>query len=89
MGKRKLPRQTSAKEKQRARRPWMIWAVLGGLVVLVGGIIAYYALSQGPGGTAKTGLPAPDFTLKLMNGQSIALSSLRGRPVLVNFWHST
>jgi hypothetical protein len=25
----------------------------------------------------------------LLNGQNVALSSLRGRPVLVNFWHST
>jgi len=27
--------------------------------------------------------------LRLLNGQSVTLSSLRGRPVLVNFWHST
>lgn len=89
MGKRRLSRQGSAREKQRARKPWMVWSVVGGLIVLVGGIAAYYLLSQGPSSMASTGLPAPDFTLKLFDGQSVALSSLRGRPVLVNFWAST
>jgi peroxiredoxin len=30
--------------------------------------------------------PAPDFTLQNHDGQSVSLSSLRGRVVLVNFW---
>jgi peroxiredoxin len=30
--------------------------------------------------------PAPDFTLKDYAGREVALSSLRGRVVLVNFW---
>jgi peroxiredoxin len=30
--------------------------------------------------------PAPDFTLPNHDGQSVSLSSLRGRVVLVNFW---
>ncbi len=29
---------------------------------------------------------APDFTLKNLEGQDISLSSLRGKPVLINFW---
>lgn len=32
--------------------------------------------------------PAPDFTLKLLDGGTIILSHLRGRPVVVNFWAS-
>ncbi|MFA7179452.1 MAG: TlpA disulfide reductase family protein [Dehalococcoidales bacterium] len=32
------------------------------------------------------GNPAPDFELPLLDGESIALSSLQGRPVLLNFW---
>ena len=35
------------------------------------------------------GKPAPDFTLYQLNGQKVTLSSLRGRPVLVDFWGST
>jgi cytochrome oxidase Cu insertion factor (SCO1/SenC/PrrC family) len=32
------------------------------------------------------GSTAPDFTAKDINGQTIQLSSLRGKAVLVNFW---
>jgi cytochrome oxidase Cu insertion factor (SCO1/SenC/PrrC family) len=88
MGKRRLTRPTSVKEKRRARSHWITWAVLGGLVLVAGGIVAYL-MTQGPTQTARTGQPAPDFTLRLLNGQNVALSSLQGRPVLVNFWHST
>jgi cytochrome c biogenesis protein CcmG/thiol:disulfide interchange protein DsbE len=31
---------------------------------------------------------APDFTLKTLAGDSVTLSSLKGRPVFVNFWAS-
>jgi len=30
--------------------------------------------------------PAPDFTLTSLDGQTVQLSELRGRPVLLNFW---
>ncbi len=32
---------------------------------------------------------APDITLSTIHGEKIALSALRGRPVLVNFWATT
>ena len=34
------------------------------------------------------GQSAPDFNLQTVDGQSVALSSLRGRPVIINFWAS-
>ena len=34
------------------------------------------------------GNPAPDFTLKSLDGGQITLSEYRGRPVLINFWAS-
>ncbi len=88
MGKRRLTRPGSTKERKRTRSRWMIWAVIGGVVLVAGGA-AVYLMSGSSGDTARTGSAAPDFTLRLLNGQSLALSSLRGRPVLVNFWHST
>ena len=32
--------------------------------------------------------PAPDFTLKTFDGQSLTLSQLRGKVVVINFWAS-
>jgi cytochrome c biogenesis protein CcmG, thiol:disulfide interchange protein DsbE len=36
----------------------------------------------------KVGLTGPDFTLNTLEGGSVTLSSLRGHPVLINFWAS-
>jgi peroxiredoxin len=33
-----------------------------------------------------TGFLAPDFTLVSTDGEQVSLSSLRGRPVVINFW---
>jgi cytochrome c biogenesis protein CcmG/thiol:disulfide interchange protein DsbE len=37
-------------------------------------------------GPVQVGKPAPDFALKDVDGHAVALSSLKGRPVLINFW---
>ena len=29
---------------------------------------------------------APDFSLKTLDGKEVSLGSLRGKPVLLNFW---
>src|SRR5579864_140810 len=34
----------------------------------------------------QTGDFAPDFELRSLDGQSVRLSSMRGKPVLLNFW---
>jgi peroxiredoxin len=43
--------------------------------------------SPAPAGVA-TGFPAPDFTLKTLDGGQVSLSDFRGRPVFINFWAS-
>jgi cytochrome oxidase Cu insertion factor (SCO1/SenC/PrrC family) len=87
MGKRRLTRQPSGKGKQRPRFHWKTWVYLGVIALALVGLVAYMIM-QAPGATAKVGQTAPDFTLSLLNGQKITLSSLRGRPVLVDFWSS-
>lgn len=91
MGKRKLAKAPSVKQKRQAKSQWTTWAVVGGLVVVIGALIAVVNIqsrSKAAGGVARVGRPAPDFTLQLFNGQRVTLSSLKGKPVLVNFWHS-
>jgi len=39
-------------------------------------------------GVAEVGDPAPDFTLSTLDGASVTLAELKGRPVVVNFWAS-
>ena len=40
----------------------------------------------GSGPAPRVGSEAPDFSLKALDGAEIKLSSLRGRPVMLNFW---
>jgi cytochrome oxidase Cu insertion factor (SCO1/SenC/PrrC family) len=62
--------------------------VIGALIVVVA-IQSGSKAAAGVPAVARVGSPAPDFTLRLFNGESIRLSSLKGKPVLVNFWHSS
>ena len=87
MGKRKLTKPSRAKEKPGAKSEWKFWAVAAAVLVILGGGVTYWALTPGAG--ASIGQTAPDFSLQLFNGQSLALASLKGKPVLVNFWAST
>jgi hypothetical protein len=79
MGKQRVnrarPRRTSASRSQ--RKFWTIAGIVA--VVLVAGFV-YFAYWHR--------YAAPDFTVQLLNGERITLSSLRGSPVLLNFWAS-
>jgi cytochrome oxidase Cu insertion factor (SCO1/SenC/PrrC family) len=93
MAKRKLAKAPSAKEKQKTGAKWKIWVIAGFLCVVTGALVAMVLTQSGSNaaqtGPVRAGLPAPDFTLKTFDGQSITLSSLKGKPVLVNFWSPT
>jgi cytochrome oxidase Cu insertion factor (SCO1/SenC/PrrC family) len=89
MAKRKLARASASKPSSRKATPWIFWAIAGGVGVVIVAVVAYLAFEAGRVPEVKVGKSAPDFTLKLFNGQSVTLSGLKGRPVLLNFWSST
>ncbi|HXH85225.1 MAG TPA: TlpA disulfide reductase family protein [Nitrospira sp.] len=68
-------------------------AALGGILLAVTGPLAF-SMSTEPGvgfpvaqrGVVKAGDEAPNFRLRDMKGQMVALSDLRGKVVLLNFW---
>ena len=62
--------------------PWLVFGLLGGLLLIVG--VQLFNNRQGP----LTSGPAPEFTLETFDGESIALSDLRGQVVVINFWAS-
>lgn len=70
-------------------RAWRLTAVLLPLLLLavLGGWLAVRAgLFSAP--VVRIGDPAPDFELTTLDGGTMTLAELAGRPVIVNFWAS-
>lgn len=72
-------------------RRWLAAAAVA-LVVATAGALAY-GFTRTAGGASgfaapQLGRPAPDFRLETLDGSSVALSGLTGRPVVINFWAS-
>ena len=91
MGKRRLAKAPSAKEKRQVKSRWTAWALIGGAGVIIGVMIALVMWQRGGKdlpGAPQAGKPAPDFTLRLLSGESVTLASLKGKAVVVNFWGS-
>jgi len=53
-------------------------------IVLVLGAVATSCPHEAP--APEVGKQAPDFELNTLDGQTVALSQLKGQPVLLNFW---
>ncbi|NJD09132.1 MAG: TlpA family protein disulfide reductase, partial [Gemmatimonadetes bacterium] len=62
--------------------------LVGGLGVLLLALLLVRGLSgaSAAGGVPLEGQPAPDLATKTLAGEKVALSDLRGKVVLVNFW---
>jgi len=88
VGKRQLAKPRSKSRPRSKENKWIVWGGLAFAVVLVGGILTYAFIKAIPE-KAEIGKPAPDFTLRLFNGKELQLSSLKGRPVFLNFWSAT
>lgn len=56
-------------------------------LIIIAALLLAGCSPPGAGGAApEVGKPAPDFQATTLDGQTVSLSSLRGRPVLLNFW---
>ena len=86
-----------------ARRRVLLVAFVAVLVLAVAGVVAVAVQSSSgsgrsaepgtsapppPRGGVNRGAVAPDFQLTTLDGDTVRLSSFRGRPVIVNFWAS-
>lgn len=72
---------------------WKLTLIILGAVVITGAGLALLnnaapsAPAQQTSPTVLASKPAPEFTLTLLSGESIALSDFKGKtPVVVNFW---
>jgi peroxiredoxin len=79
---------SSSEDRPTGWRLWLRRTIDWGLWVLVIGLLVWrfgpqVGAALGIGGT---NLPAPDFTVETLDGDTVRLSELRGQVVLVNFW---
>jgi peroxiredoxin len=56
------------------------------LAVTVSSLAGCKAPEAGEPAHALSGKPAPDFTLTALDGQSLHLAALKGKPVVLDFW---
>jgi peroxiredoxin len=56
------------------------------IAIMIALLVYFNAGCQSTQNGASPGNRAPDFELAVVNGQSVKLSALEGRPVVLNFW---
>jgi len=68
---------------------WRKVAVAAGIIAVVAVVFIVRQTLAAPAAIGvAVGERAPNFTLKTLDGQTISLRSLRGKPVVINFWAS-
>ncbi len=63
----------------------IIFAIIGFITLFSVGLIIKEPLT-GASGAARVNRPAANFNLPLFSGGELTLSSLKGKPVVINFW---
>ena len=72
------------------RRPVLLVVPLAAIVAALLAVFGYVLLHGVNAGrtSALMGKPAPQFSYTTFDGKSVDLASLRGKPVMINFWGS-
>lgn len=78
---------TEQPAEQPAWKKWLPPLLAFGLVAALGTALFSPSRNATAGGPL-VNKPAPEFQLVSLDGSSVSLSALRGRPVVVNFWAS-
>lgn len=87
------PKSAPASQTPAPKPPAPLWrrllppAIAFVLVAVLAVALRTPASNNATGGPL-VGKPAPAFTLKSLDGPELSLASLKGRPVVVNFWAS-
>lgn len=77
---------TKLTERNRQLKPLVLLALLFGGILLLSSLTS--CSTQQGNAAGDTLATAPDFTFTLFDGKELALSELRGKPVVLNFWAS-
>ena len=64
----------------------VIMVMMLAVILASGSVISGCSSDSAPPPVVQIGSPAPDFQLQRLDGQPVSLSSLQGRPVMLNFW---
>lgn len=67
---------------------WFAFLALALMAVWIGLSSIFFKASEQPMAFAQRGFFAPDFELMSLNGETIRLSDLRGKGIILNFWAS-
>ena len=92
---------SASQEPPPPRRQPLLFVLIVGLASLAIAVAAWKMFSAfpppqktslatppAPSAAPPVGRPAPDFTLPLFSGGTLSLHSLKGKPVVLNFWAS-